>query len=299
MKTVISIVGATSTGKTDLAIKLAQYLATEIISCDSRQFFQEMPIGTSAPTRSELLVVPHHFIGNLTVADRYSIGQYETDAMKKTEKLFQKHEVLILVGGSMMYEKALITGLNDLPEAMAENQETLHKIWRKEGIIGLQKLLQKLDPEYAQVVDLNNPRRLLRAIDVIWQTNQKYSVLISKLQKPRNFRTIRIGIEAPREIIYSRIDKRVNKMLEMGLVEEVKNLKHYENEVPLKTVGYSEIFGYFNGRYSLDFAISEIKKNTRRFAKRQLTWYRKETDIHWVSYDEAFGESLFLLHSLL
>ncbi len=299
MKTLLSIVGTTGIGKTKLAIDLAKHFNTEIVSCDSRQFFKGMEIGTAAPTQEELDQVPHHFIGNLHPQDYYSIGQYEEDALEKLTTLFKKHDVVILVGGSMMYEKALIEGLNSLPEANEENQIKLKDIWEKEGLEKLQHILKDLDPEYYEQVHLENPRRLLRAIDIIWQTNQKYSELIALPKPQRDFNVFRIGIEASRETIYQRINLRVDKMIENGLIQEVEKLKDYQNLVALQTVGYKEVFKYLNNEWDLDFAISEIKKNSRRFAKRQLTWYRGEENIHWVDYQNAFEESLSLLNNNL
>lgn len=296
VKTLISIIGTTGIGKTRLAIDIAKHLGTEIISCDSRQFFKEMKIGTAAPTSEELNEVQHHFIGNLSAEEYYSIGQFEIDALKKLDELFQKNENVVMVGGSMMYEKAVIEGLNDLPEANTENQEKLEEIWHKDGLDGLKLILKDLDKDYFETVDQENPRRLLRAIDVIWQTGQKYSDLISEPKPQRNFQTIRIGIEAPREIIYERINTRVDKMIEDGLVEEVKSLMKLKENVALQTVGYTEIFKYLAGEWDLDFAVSEIKKNSRRFAKRQLTWYRKEENIHWVSFQNSNEEALSLLN---
>lgn len=297
MKHLISIVGTTGIGKTKLAIDLAKHFRTEIISCDSRQFFKEMKIGTAAPSDEELSDAKHHFIGNLSVSDYYSIGQFEKDAISKLNQLFQTHDTVIMVGGSMMYEKAVLEGLNDLPEANEKNQKKLVEILENEGIEKLQNILKDLDEDYYNVVHLENPRRLLRAIDVIWQTNEKYSVLISKPNPKRNFETIRIGIEAPREIIYERINKRVDLMIENGLLNEVENLKGSQSLPSLNTVGYSEIFKYFSGEWNLEFAVSEIKKNSRRFAKRQLTWYRGEENIHWVNYENALQESLSLLNN--
>ncbi|WP_267454056.1 tRNA (adenosine(37)-N6)-dimethylallyltransferase MiaA [Chryseobacterium sp. GM_Chr_3] len=281
-KTLISVVGPTGIGKTRLAIDLAKHFNTEIISCDSRQFFKGMEIGTAAPSVEELAEAPHHFIGNLSVQEYYSIGQYEEDALKKLNELFENHDTVILVGGSMMYEKAVIEGLNDLPEADENNQKKLHEILENEGIDKLQEILKELDPEYFAVVDFHNHRRLLRAIDVIWQTNKKYSELIAVSQDSRDFKTIRIGIEAPREELYDRINRRVDMMMEKGLLEEAKSLEEFKDLTALKTVGYSELFKYFDGEWDLDFAVSEIKKNSRRYAKRQLTWYRKADDIHYL-----------------
>lgn len=299
MKNLISIVGTTGIGKTRLGIDLAKHFSTEIISCDSRQFFKEMPIGTAAPSPEELNEIPHHFIGNLSVTDDYSIGQFEIDALQKLDSLFQKHDTIIMVGGSMMYEKAVIEGLNDLPDANEQNQKQLLKIWQEEGIEALQQLLKQLDEPYFCIVDKNNPRRLLRAIDVIWQTGSLYSELIAQPKHERGFRTIRIGIEAPRETIYERINQRVDKMMENGLLEEAQKLIPYQDKTALQTVGYKELFQYFNGAWDLNFAIEEIKKNSRRFAKRQLTWYRKEEHIHWVNFQNPLKESLSLLSEKL
>lgn len=281
-KTLISVVGPTGIGKTRLAIDLAKHFNTEIISCDSRQFFKEMKIGTASPSVEELVEAPHHFIGNLSVEEYYSIGQYEEDALKKLNELFEKYDTVILVGGSMMYEKAVIEGLNDLPEADDNNQKKLQEILENEGIEKLQEMLKELDPEYFSVVDIHNHRRLLRAIDVIWQTNKKYSEQIAVSQDSRDFNTIRIGIEAPREELYDRINRRVDIMMEKGLLEEAKNLEKFKHLTALNTVGYAELFKYFDGEWDLDFAVSEIKKNSRRYAKRQLTWYRKADDIHYL-----------------
>lgn len=281
-KNLISVVGPTGIGKTKLAIDLAKHFSTEIVSCDSRQFFRELKIGTASPSPEELAEAPHHFIGNLSVEDYYSIGQYEEEALQKLNELFGVYDTVILVGGSMMYEKAVIEGLNDLPEAHEDNQKKLQGIFENEGIEKLQALLKELDPEYFAVVDIHNHRRLLRAIDVIWQTGKKYSALIAVSQDSRDFSTIRIGIEAPREELYARINRRVDLMMENGLLEEAASLVPFRHLTALNTVGYSELFKYFDGEWHLDFAVSEIKKNSRRYAKRQLTWYRKAEDIHYL-----------------
>ncbi|WP_315054235.1 tRNA (adenosine(37)-N6)-dimethylallyltransferase MiaA [Chryseobacterium indoltheticum] len=299
-KNLISVVGPTGIGKTRLAIDLAKHFNTEIISCDSRQFFKEMIIGTASPSADELAEVTHHFIGNLSVQEYYSIGQYEEDALKKLNELFENHETVILVGGSMMYEKAVIEGLNDLPEANDENQNKLQKILDDEGIEKLQEILKELDSEYFEVVDFHNHRRLLRAIDVIWQTNKKYSELIAVSQDSRDFNVIRIGIEAPREELYDRINKRVDIMMEKGLLDEAKSLEKFKHLTALNTVGYSELFKYFDEEWDLEFAVSEIKKNSRRYAKRQLTWYRKADDIHYLQlgYSEKdFDDSIEYINS--
>ena len=294
-KTLISIIGSTGIGKTKLAIEMAKHFGTEIISCDSRQFFKEMKIGTATPTDEELAQAKHHFIGHLSVQDYYSIGQYEEDALEKIEEIFEKNDFAVLVGGSMMYEKAVVEGLNDLPEANAENQEKLQKILDEEGLGKLQEILKNLDEEYYNVVHKENPRRLLRAIDVIWQTSRKYSEIIAEPKHKRDFKVVRIGITAPREIMYERINLRVDKMLENGLIDEVKSLTEYQKLVPLQTVGYTEIFKYLEGTWDLDFAIEEIKKNSRRYAKRQETWNRKVENVTWLPYDYSEEQ----LHEIL
>lgn len=298
VKTLISIIGTTGIGKTKLAIQLAKHFRTEIISCDSRQFFREMKIGTATPSLEELAEVPHHFIGQLSVQDYYSIGQFEKEADQKIAELFQMNDVVILVGGSMMYEKAVIRGLNDLPQANDDHQKKLTGIWENNGIEALRNLLEVLDPQYYAMVDRNNPRRLLRAIDIIWQTGKTYTENIAAQVKQKNFQVVRIGIEAPREIIYEKINHRVDVMMDDGLLREAQQLMDFRNLVALQTVGYTELFKYFDGEWTLDFAIEEIKKNSRRFAKRQLTWYRKEEDIHWVNFQNSLEESLSLLQGL-
>jgi len=289
-KLIISIVGPTGIGKTKLAIEIATYFGTEIISCDSRQFFKEMPIGTAMPNDEERKVVTHHFIANLSVNDEYSIGKYEKDALGKIDELFRKYDKLILVGGSGMYEKAVIQGLDNLPEACMENIQNLEKILQTDGICALQKLLQNVDMEYYKNMDSQNPRRLIRALDIYMQTGKPYSEFLSKSRKKRPFNVLRIGIEAHREILYRRINQRVDSMMQNGLLEEVKKLISFREKTALKTVGYTELFKYLDGEWNLDFAIDEIKKNSRRYAKRQLTWYRKSTDIHYIPIKYSWAD---------
>lgn len=298
MKRLISIVGTTGIGKTRLAIDLANHLDTEIISCDSRQFYKEMKIGTAMPTDEELAEAKHHFVGNLSVNDYYSIGLFEEEALQKLDEIFARKDVAIMVGGSGMYEKAVVEGMNDLPVADEENQQKLISIFENEGVEVLQKMLEELDPDYFSVVDKDNPRRLFRAIDIIWQTNKTYTENLSTPKAKRDFETIRIGIDAPREVIYERINLRVDKMMENGLLEEARGLIADRDKVALQTVGYSELFRYFDGEWDLDFAIEEIKKNSRRYAKRQTTWNRKLENVNWVHYDNSLQEALSLLSKL-
>ena len=281
-----------------MAIDLAKHLGTEIISCDSRQFYKEMKIGTAMPTESELAEATHHFVGNISIHDYYSIGLYEHEALEKLTEIFSEKDVAIMVGGSGMYEKAVVEGMNDLPEADKENQKKLIDLFENEGIEPLQKLLFELDPEYFSVVDKDNSRRLLRAIDVIWQTGKTYTENLSLPKPTRSFETFRIGIEAPREIIYERINRRVDLMMENGLLHEAQRLIPAREKVALQTVGYSELFKYFDGEWNLDFAVSEIQKNSRRYAKRQMTWNRKLGNVNWVHYDNSLQEALSLLRKL-
>ncbi len=287
-KRVISIIGPTGIGKTKLAIRVANHLDTEIISCDARQFFKEMPIGTAMPDENELKQAKHHFIANLSIEDEYSIGQYEIDALERLKKLFEKYDDVVLVGGSGMYEKAVVEGLNNLPESNEEHQIKLNKIWQEQGIEKLQALLKEADPEYFAIVDRDNPRRLLRALDIIWQTGKSYTENIAEPAPTRNFEVLRLGITADRAIIYNRINKRVDLMMENGLLQEAKSLMPFRNKTALQTVGYSELFRYFDGDWALDFAVEEIKKNSRRYAKRQLTWCRKLHHVHWVDYNYSW-----------
>ena len=250
------------------------------------------------PTESELAEAKHHFVGNISIHDYYSIGLYEHEALEKLTEIFSEKDVAIMVGGSGMYEKAVVEGMNDLPEADEENQKKLIDLFENEGIEPLQKLLFELDPEYFSVVDKDNSRRLLRAIDVIWQTGKTYTENLSLPKPTRNFETFRIGIEAPREIIYERINRRVDLMMENGLLHEAQGLIPAREKVALQTVGYSELFKYFDGEWNLDFAVSEIQKNSRRYAKRQMTWNRKLGNVNWVHYDNSLQEALSLLRKL-
>lgn len=286
MNILIYIAGTTAIGKTALSIKLAQHFGCEIISCDSRQFFKEMTIGTAVPDEGELKSVKHHFIHHLSIKDKYDIGSFEKDSLEKLNELFTKNNIQILVGGSGLYADALIKGLDYFPDVDEKIRENLSKELEEKGIEYLQNKLKELDFESYNSVAIDNPHRLMRALEICIGTGKTYSSFKNKPKKPRNFKTIKIGLTADREIIYNRINKRVDIMMEKGLLDEVKTLIPYKNLNALKTVGYSELFNYFDGKYDLDFAIEEIKKNTRRFAKRQLTWYRKDQEIIWFNYNE-------------
>ncbi len=289
-KYLISVVGATAIGKTSLSIQLAKHFKTEIISCDSRQFYKEMSIGTAVPSKKELLEVPHHFIQNRSIFDEYSVGQFEKDALAKLDELFNKYHVVIMVGGSGLYANAVINGLDYFPEINSEIRETLNLQLKTNGIEELQQQLKELDFESYQTIEITNPHRLIRALEVCIGSKKPYSSFKNATKKTRPFKTIKVGLTADREIMYNRINKRVDIMIEEGLVEEAKKLYAHKHLNALQTVGYRELFNYFDNNYSLAFAIEEIKKNTRRFAKRQVTWNKKDTEIIWFDFSEQPSE---------
>lgn len=284
-KTLISIVGPTAIGKTSLSIKLANYFNTEIISADSRQFFKEMQIGTAAPTPIELASAKHHFIHHKSVEDYYSVGAFEKNAIQLLEKLFETHDIVILVGGSGLYVDAVINGLDHFPVVDSNIREGLNKLLETDGLETLQKKLKKLDPDSYSNIAIDNPQRIIRALEVCIGSGKPYSSFLNKNKHKRTFRTISIGLTAERELIYNRINERVDLMMQEGLLEEVEKLQNKKHLNALNTVGYKELFKYLDEEWDLNFAISEIKKNTRRFAKRQLTWFRKNDDIIWFEYN--------------
>lgn len=282
--TLIVIVGPTAIGKTSLSIALADYFDAEILSADSRQFFQEMSIGTAAPSEIELSKAPHHFIHHKSIQETYSVGDFEREALEKLEEVFQKGQKAILVGGSGLYVDAVTKGLDNFPEVAPEIREKLNNRLANEGIDALQEDLHKLDPEYFAEVDRNNPHRLIRALEICIGTEKPYSSYRKRAKSNRIFESIFIGLTADREIIYERINRRVDLMMEEGLLEEVKKLYPHKNLNALNTVGYKELFKYLDGEWELEKAVEEIKKNTRRFAKRQLTWFRKNEEITWFDF---------------
>lgn len=288
MKTnyLISIVGPTAIGKTSLSIALAKHFQSTIISCDSRQFYKEMRIGTAVPTASELNEVPHFFIQNRSIFEDYNVGDFEQDAIQKLDALFKNNNVIVMVGGSGLYVNAVLNGLDDFPAIDPNIRLQLKSDLQEKGIRFLQEQLKQLDFETFQKIELDNPQRLIRALEVCIGTNKPYSTFLNSKKGTRKFKAIKIGLAAPREIVYDRINQRVDIMMENGLLEEAKNLYKYKDLNALQTVGYRELFSYFDGDFTLDFAISEIKKNTRRFAKRQGTWFKKDTEITWFDYLE-------------
>tara|TARA_B110000908_G_C10212371_1_gene430922 strand:+ start:547 stop:1461 length:915 start_codon:yes stop_codon:yes gene_type:complete len=284
-KYLISIVGPTGIGKTSLSLKLASYFEADIISADSRQFYKEIPIGTAAPTATELNVAKHHFIHHKSIKDSYSVGTFEKDANAQIEQSHLLNQVVIMVGGSGLYVDAVIKGFDDFPDVNPEIRTQLNQELDTNGIEALQKELKELDPESYDSIALKNPHRLIRALEICRGTKLPYSSFLNKKKTKKSFKTISIGIKAERSLIYERINNRVDQMIESGLLEEVKAVFEHRNLNALNTVGYKELFHYFDGEWTLDFAISEIKKNSRRFAKRQLTWFQKNKKTKWFDYD--------------
>lgn len=277
----LSVVGPTAIGKTSLAIALAQYFQTEIISCDSRQFFKEMSIGTAVPSVEELLTVPHHFIQHRSIFDTYSVGDFEREAISLLSELFQKHQVVVMVGGSGLYANAVWYGLDDFPEVDESIRITLNTQYQTQGLAFLQEKLRTLDPLQYNQMDVQNPQRTIRALEVCLASGRPYSSFLSQKQTQRPFENLMIGLTAPRELVYQRINNRVEQMLEAGLLIEAQKLLSLKHLNALQTVGYRELFDFLEGKTSLEVAVEEIKKNTRRFAKRQYTWFNKNEKIHW------------------
>lgn len=284
MKYLITIVGPTAIGKTALSIQLAKHFNTEIISCDSRQFFKEMTIGTAVPEIEEQAAAPHHFIQNKSIHQEYSVGHFEREALEKLEELFIKHEIVIMVGGSGLYVDAVLNGLDYFPSIDPSVREELNTRLENEGLESLQQQLKELDIETYNQIALDNPHRIIRALEVCIGSNNTYSSFKNKPKAPRNFTSIKIGLTADRPVLYDRINRRVDIMLNKGLLNEAKQLYPLKELNALQTVGYRELFDYFDGNISLDFATEEIKKNSRRFAKRQMTWFKRDDKIIWFDY---------------
>jgi tRNA dimethylallyltransferase len=292
MKYLITIVGPTAIGKTALSIALAKHFNCEIISCDSRQFFKEMSIGTAVPNQEELQSATHHFIQNKSIFENYTVGDYEKEALLKLEELFQKNDFVILIGGSGLYVDAVLKGFDEFPEINPEVRSEVNFNYEKLGIEYLQEQLKNLDPDYFQKITLENPQtlqnpqRMMRFVEVCIGTKKPYSSFLNQKKNNREFMPVLIGLEADREVIYNRINQRVDSMMNEGLLEEAKSL--YPNKAlnALQTVGYRELFSYFDGEFTLPFAIDEIKKNTRRFSKRQLTWFKRNENTKWFDYAE-------------
>ena len=294
MKYLITIIGPTAIGKTSLSIVLANYFKCEIISCDSRQFFKEMTIGTAVPSKSELETVKHHFIQNKSIFENYTVGDFEKEAITKLDELFLTNDYAIVVGGSGLYVDAILKGFDEFPEIDASVRATINTNYEKLGIGYLQQNLAVLDPNYYKTLSienpqtLQNPQRMMRFVEVCVGSGKPYSSFINQKQNSRSFTPILIGLEADRKIIYNRINQRVDLMINDGLLAEAKTLFLNKELNALQTVGYRELFSYFDREISLEFAIEEIKKNTRRFSKRQLTWFKRNENTKWFDFETPY-----------
>lgn len=285
-KYVLVIAGPTASGKTETAIKLAKAFGTEIVSADSRQIYKEMTIGTAVPSADELAAAKHHFVHHISVHQSYDVATYENEVLQLLEGLFKKYDLVILSGGTGLYLDAVCRGLDNIPETSPEIRARVDKLFRDKGLPALQKEVKKNDPDYYAKVDINNPRRLQRALEVIWQTGQPFSFYRKRQAIPRYFETIWTAIETDRQQLYSKINLRVESMVNNGLVEEARKLYPYKDLNALNTVGYKELFAYFEGKTTLNEALEQIKTNTRQYAKRQLTWLRKNTEYKWFRKDD-------------
>jgi len=284
-KILIIISGPTAVGKTAVAIAVAHF-GSEIISADSRQIYREMSIGTAVPSPEEMKAVRHHFIQNKSVYDYYNAFMYETEVIKLLEDLFRRMNPVIMAGGSGLYINAVCHGIDDIPTVEPAVRQEMKELYAWEGIEGLRSLLKKVDPEYYKKADLRNPKRLLKALEITVQAGRPYSSFLTQTRKQRPFRILKAGLDLPREELYDRINRRVDRMIETGLMEEARRLYPHRNTNALNTVGYKELFDYFDKKISLDEAITRIKANTRKYARKQLTWFRKDPDIRWFHPEE-------------
>jgi tRNA dimethylallyltransferase len=280
-KYLIVLAGPTAVGKTEVAIKLAEHFQTEIISSDSRQFYREMSIGTAKPDRSQLLRAKHHLIGQLSIHEYYNVSRFENEVLLLLKGLFEKYNIVILAGGSGLYIDAVCHGIDDFPDPTPELRAFLKGVLADDGIEKLQEMLLNLDPEYFSKVDINNPNRLLRALEVCHTTGRKFSEQRMNSSKSRDFQIVKLGLNLPRPELFNRIGLRVDEMIENGLLQEVEYLLPFRHLNALNTVGYKEIFEYLDGKISLKQAIENIKTNTRRYAKRQLTWFNRSAEYNW------------------
>lgn len=285
----VVIAGPTASGKTALAIQLAQQFQTEILSCDSRQFYRELNIGTAKPTPEELAAAPHHFIGHLSIFEPYNVSRFETDALELLSALFRKHPVVIMVGGSGLYIDAVCKGIDTLPDPDPEIRAELKTILEGDGIEALRHELRTFDPEYARTADLANPARLIRALEVFRTTGIPYSSLRKNQSRERPFRILKICLDLPREILNQRINQRVDEMITAGLLDEARALYPNHHLNALNTVGYKELFAHLDGLTDLPTAIEKIKTNTRRYAKRQVTWFRRDGGYQWIEQEKTAG----------
>lgn len=293
-KYLIVVMGPTAIGKTAFSIQLARHFKTEILSADSRQFYREMCIGTAYPEPEKLAVVKHHFIGNLSINDEYNVARYEDEALALLKELYQRHNVVILTGGSGLYIDAICKGIDELPNHDPVLRQKLKKELEEDGLEAFGEKLKNLDPEYYKAVDLNNPNRLLRAIEICLLTGATYTSLRKNAAKARPFKIIKIGLNTEREKLFRTVGERVDTMMEKGLLDEVKSLIPYREHNAMNTVGYKELFAYLDGETTLEQAIEKIKTNTRRYAKRQLTWFNRDQEISWFEPDDFDGVIKYL-----
>ena len=297
IKKLFIILGPTASGKTSLSLQIAKELKTEIISCDSRQFYKELKIGTAPPSSEELKKTKHHFIQHLSIKDNYNTGKYEEDAISKISLLFKKYNNLILVGGSGLYINAICDGLDDIPQTPKKMRDRINDEFLEKGISWLQKKVKKIDIDFYQNSDPNNPQRLKRCLEIHEYTGKKISSFYNKEKIKRNFKIIKIGISTDREILYNKINQRVDQMIKNGLIDEAKELFKYQKLNALNTVGYKELFDFFKKKIDKETAIEEIKKNSRRLAKRQITWFKKDKQINWFNMDQKDEIIKFTLES--
>ena len=307
-RTLLLIVGPTGVGKTELSLQVAERFGCPILNCDSRQIYRDIPIGTAAPTEEEQARVKHYFVATHALEENYNAGQYERDALALLDDLFKTHEVVVMTGGSMLYADAVCNGLDDLPTVPEEIRKAVayprslptgKEESREEWLRWLQSEVQRLDPAYWEIVDQANPARLAHCVEISLTTGKPYSALRTNSRKERPFRIIKIGLERPRNVLYARIDERVKQMVANGMVEEARAVYPKRALNSLQTVGYKELFAYFDGEYDLDRAIELIQQNTRHYAKRQITWFRRDKDIHWLNADEAIQTNLENIENLL
>ena len=281
IKTLIVLIGPTGVGKTELSLSIAESFHTCIVSADSRQLYADLKIGTAAPTPDQLARVPHHFVGTLQLSDYYSAAQYEAEVMAKLENLFKENDVVVLTGGSMMYVDAICKGIDDIPTVDKETRELMLQRYEEEGLEQLCQELKLLDPEYYDIVDLKNPKRVIHALEICYMTGKTYTSFRTRSTKERPFRIIKIGLTREREELYDRINRRVDMMMEEGLLEEARSVYAYKHLNSLNTVGYKEMFKYLDGEWDLDFAIEKIKQNSRIYSRKQMTWFKRDTEITW------------------
>ncbi len=294
-KTLIVITGPTGIGKTDIAIKVAQHLGTEIISADSRQIYRNIPIGTACPTTEELSKVKHHFVNILELDQYYSAAQFENDVMTLLPQLFEKNDIVVMCGGSMMYVDAVCNGIDDIPTVSDNVREQAYSLLDQIGIEGIAQRVKEIDPEYYEIADKQNAKRLVHALEIYMQSGKPFSTFRTGKKKERPFRILKFGLNMPREELFARINARVDKMIELGLEQEARNVYHLRHLNSLNTVGYKEMFAYFDGTMDFITARERLKKNTRVYAKKQLTWYAKDPDIITLHPSTAVEEILALL----